>query len=488
MKKSFILFLILVLAAPIFATISSTIEWEVRTTGNDNNGGGFKPGASGTDWSQQNSAQYALTGIASVGAGNTILSASAASDMVGNIAQVISGTNFNTGFFEITSVSVGVSITFSTNTASQSICTGVGASGVINIGGGLTTIQKGNDAAINSNTVWIKAATFTLTTGITFANTGTAASPKIFRGYQTTHGDSGTRPLITTATNSTILCKVSSASGVMWRNINFSNTAGTSARCFSDGSDYGFWLIWSGCKFTGFTDAIELDNIVDFTGVALQANSCEFTAITGNCVKVTGTSVIRGCYLHDCTGDGIFSDGPNVVGSITVLSSVFYKMNHGINTDSGTDTRANNVMIVVDHCSFSDSVSDDILIQNTTRALNVTNSIGYNNGTGGSGKFINCPNQLPSIWNNYNAYASGDLTNVTPGVSDVNITGDPFTARASNDFSLNNTAGAGAACRNAGFPSATGPGLFGAGYEDIGALRHQDAGGASVQMGHIWGG
>src|SRR5271155_31095 len=112
------------------------VVWEVRTaTGSDNNGGGWVPGASGTDYSQQTSPQYALTGVASAGSGNTVLSSSAAAAMVGNIAQCVSGTNYNTGFFEVVSVSVGVSITFSINAAGNSICTGVGASGVINIGG-----------------------------------------------------------------------------------------------------------------------------------------------------------------------------------------------------------------------------------------------------------------------------------------------------------------------------------------------------------------
>jgi len=36
---------------------------EVRSTGSDANGGGFKAGASGTDYSQQDAAQYALTGL-----------------------------------------------------------------------------------------------------------------------------------------------------------------------------------------------------------------------------------------------------------------------------------------------------------------------------------------------------------------------------------------------------------------------------------------
>lgn len=457
--------------------LSATIEWEVRTTGSDTNGGGFKPGATGTDFSQQNSAQYALTGLTTSGTSTTIASATSAADMVGNIIQITGGTNFITGFYEILSVSLGVSITLDRNCTS-----GIGAAGTGNVGGGLLTVQKGNDAKINSNTVWVKSGTYTQTTGITFSNTGSSAAPAVFRGYQTTHGDTGTRPLITTATDSTVLCKVGTVTGCMWRNINFSNTASVRARGFSSNAGYVGWLTFAGCKFTGFTDGIEFSDIIDYASRDTQVNSCEFTTITGNCLRFGGgTSVIRGCYFHDCTGDGVLIEVSGV-GSASIYSSVFYQVNHGINTDSGTDSiPASNVLMMVDGCSFSSNVSDDILIQNPTRAINVTNCIGYNNGTGGSGKFFNAPNQLPGIWFNYNAYASGDLTNVTAGASDVNITGDPFTASGSNDFSLNNTAGAGATCRNAGFPSATGPGTYGAGYADIGALRHQDAGAGSTE-------
>ncbi len=33
--------------------LSATCQWEIRTTGNDNNGGAFRVGSSGVDYSQQ---------------------------------------------------------------------------------------------------------------------------------------------------------------------------------------------------------------------------------------------------------------------------------------------------------------------------------------------------------------------------------------------------------------------------------------------------
>lgn len=194
-----------------YGALSGAIVWEIRSTGNDNNGGGFKTGASGTDYSQQTSPQYALTLVATAGAGATFLLASASSDMVGNIAHVVSGTNFTAGFYEITSVSVGVSVTCDAN-----ICTGVGASGVINIGGALATIGKigsasANQGAVAGNLVCVKSGSYTMTSTVdTFAAVGTVTSPIRICGYASTrptvstHGDgylgrtNGNGALITT--------------------------------------------------------------------------------------------------------------------------------------------------------------------------------------------------------------------------------------------------------------------------------------------------
>src|ERR1043166_5276958 len=63
---------------PAHASLSSTLQWEIRTTGASSNGGAFRTGATGgTDYSQQNSAQFtytdlAATSIAAPAAGPTV--------------------------------------------------------------------------------------------------------------------------------------------------------------------------------------------------------------------------------------------------------------------------------------------------------------------------------------------------------------------------------------------------------------------------------
>lgn len=187
--------------------IAATAVWEVRTTAaaSNVNSGFFVPGASGVDYSQQDAAQFALTGVTSSGAGNVILTASAAATMVGNGINVISGTNFTVGRFEITAVDPGVSITCSTNRAGAAISTGVGADGVINIGGALVNLT---DAALETvsagNTIYVKAGTYTTGAISIGTGNGSALLPVKIVGYNATRTDMPTgdnRPLLDLAGN-----------------------------------------------------------------------------------------------------------------------------------------------------------------------------------------------------------------------------------------------------------------------------------------------
>lgn len=191
--------------------VSANTVWEVRSSATAAmvNGGGFVTGASGTDYSQQDSAQYNLTGCTSAGAGNTLLTASASSDMVGNIAKAVSGTNVTVGWYEITSVVAGVSITFSTNGAGTSIATGVVAAGAVNIGGALDFTGSGIDTfleqVVGGNTGWVKSGTYTHAANTSVSSVlSTSTSPSNFMGYTTTRGDTcnGTdRPLFAMGSN-----------------------------------------------------------------------------------------------------------------------------------------------------------------------------------------------------------------------------------------------------------------------------------------------
>ncbi len=90
------------------------------------------------------------------------------------------------------------------------------------------------------------------------------------------------------------------------------------------------------------------------------------------------------------------------------------------------------------------------------------------NSTAHSNSLINCA-------------SDGAGTGATDGtfglvIGQILYTGTAFTAAASDDFSLNNTAGAGALLRAAGYPSSF-TGLSTSSYPDIGAAQSKAASG-----------
>ena len=436
--------------------------WEVRpATGSDNNGGAFVAGGAGTDWSQQASPQYALTGIASAGSGNTVLSAAAATDMVDNIAQVLSGTNFNAGFFRIVSVVAGVSITFGTNNASQSICSGVGASGVINIGGALATVSAAVSALVNSNKVYLKG-TYTVSSGQTLSGvvTPSDSGATVFEGYATARGD-GTRAVWTTATNSIDLITFGgSAVGYRFNNIEFSSTAGTPGHGLrANGSSNASAIILDNCLIHGFNEGINGDWQVAWSFNPIVLYRCRIYSCTSHGVINAGHTIALGSYIHDNGGDGYKGVvGGGSLDGLSIFWRCVFKSNtgKGLNYIAGANFAAHvnsNFPIVVE-CSFLDNGSDDITINPGTDlgGLILINAI--IDGAGGYGVNFNQTGALvlagAIAWHNN---TTADETGFPKSPSDVTLSADPFTARGSDDFTLNATAGGGAACKGIGQPT-----------------------------------
>lgn len=444
----------------------ATTVWEVRpTVGSDSNGGGFVPGASGTDWSQQNSPQYALTGVASSGSGNTVLSTLAAANMVGNIAQCTGGTNFNTGFFEVVSVSVGISITFGSNAGGSSICTGVGSSGVINIGGALATINilfrslYSATQATQGNTIYIKA-TGSLVVTATQQNYDCYFFTVI--GYTSTRGDNG-RATITTATNSVILYEIGNGDmSSFWYNIIFTNTAGTRAVGFSNNGDAFGTLFCQNCLFDGFTYALYVVTNYIYHGALIE---CEIRNCTTIGVYVSNPRDLEfdACFIHDnAAGVQFNTGGDSQMCSVRFNRTVVYN-----NTAYGIERAGNDgggqLALYFWNSAVVSNGSDGINIvgnASTGQILFLFNTIAVSNG--GYGVNANNVTTPVSPWggplyggasNAYYGNTSGARNNFPSLPGDITLTGSPFTNPSGGNFTLNNTAGAGAACKGAGFPS-----------------------------------
>lgn len=442
--------------------LSDSTVWEVRSaTGNDANGGGFVTGASGTDYSQQASPQFALTGVTSSGSGDTVLSAAAATTMVGNIAQLISGSNGVAGFYEIISVVAGVSITFSKNNSGGSICSGTLSSGVINIGGALQTLTALN-AAINWNQTAYLKGTFTLTSSLAltlFVDASHGTRPIHFIGYSSARGTG--RCLWTTSTNSVDLIQFTSANGYVFENIEFSSTAGTPGNGLNakTGNNSGGILLIN-CLLHGFAQGIRGNWQADFSFSSIVLFKCAVYSCTGVGVFNDGFTAILGSYIHDNGGDGV-GLGSNTGAPIGVLlvwrSVVKSNGGKGINDafESGSNTARFPIVIESDVLNNTgDGISTGT---NTATALILLNSIVDGNGGYGVDLAVNkwMLQLIGSIA--WRANSSGDVNNALKSSTDVTLSSDPFTDRSTDDFTLNATGGGGADCKGIGEPASFPP-------------------------------
>lgn len=448
--------------------ISGNAVWEVRpTNGVDTNSGGFVTGASGTDYSQQAAAQYALTGLTTAAANAIILSASAAADMVGNIIRITGGTNFTAGLYQITAVSVGVSITVDRN-----VTTAAGAAGTANIGGAVQTIGQMSTILATSNQnapgmiVWVKAEA-TITTGAQISfnpGGGTGANPYQLNGYTTTRGDNGQVTIQATAGSGFGMLSLSPSGALFVRNFIFDGNSRTGItgifinNAFSELENCKAM----NCTTSGFS-FVSNDNKA-FRCQA-TANAIGFTCDFGN-----GANIFIECVAYANTGPGFSA-------AVGLFLRCISANNTGGSSDGfGSALSSNSRYCILINCLAYANGRDGFRFNSSiTCTTIVQNCISYGN----SGKDFQCVTNLPhvgSLTADYNAYVTS--TNWTAGAHDVTLSGDPTTAGGSNNFALNNTAGAGAACRAAGFPGVLTIG--GTGYQDIGALQHQDAGGSTT--------
>jgi len=181
--------------------LSTNTVWEVRTAGNDTNGGGFVTGAAGVDYSQQDAKRTAgdVTNISTtdgVGTGvSTFTSATAnfTTDIVGNIVYLQGGTGtLAAGWYQVTARASANSITLDRGVA---IGTGI----TLNIGGALLSPGIAGQVSATGHRIFIKAGTYTITSATINVAGGTFSSSsgnRYVEGYETTRGDYGAKPLL----------------------------------------------------------------------------------------------------------------------------------------------------------------------------------------------------------------------------------------------------------------------------------------------------
>jgi hypothetical protein len=435
--------------------ISANTVWEVRATGSDNNGGGFVAGASGTDYSQQDSAQYSFADLASSNATNASPSVTSASHTfvssdVGNILRITAGTNWTAGAYQIVSVSAGAAVLDKACGSAASV-----SSGSYVVGGAFASPGLVSAFAVSGNIAYIKNGSYTITSASTGVANGCIGSwtGGLVIGYNTTRTITNTdssRPTLTLSGVSSATMVSSSARQLILNGNSEAVSRGTVA-------------IAMDCTFQNFTNSAS-------TGIAIRchATGCATVAVfTGSCYWCTATNnsiasfAPNGGVCANCIAWANTATAFSSTAIVTYINCIAYG-NTGATTD-GFATGTTNASAWVNCISEGNGRNGFNLNANTSRHHLMINCAHYNNGT-----------------NVANSYFE---------VSTIALSGSPFVDASTQDFRLNNTASAGASLRAAGYPATWAQASASmANYLDIGAAQHQDSGGGLMTHPGMTGG
>lgn len=476
---------------PTFETdmaLSAALVWECRASGaSDNNGGGFKAGAAGTDRSQQNAAQVVIdnsTITTSITANViTFTGYTPTAADVGNVVQMLTGTNVTAGFYEITG-QTGTTWTVAGTAALPTSGTTTNATG--NMGGALATLAKLATAMIGSNKAYCTGA-FTSTATTTFAQsvtpTGLVSRTRII-GYSATRGDSG-QATLTLSTNTGLI-------GISCTGNGFS-VEQFAVNCSSLGTSVGirisgFWGTIIKCKASNFTS-----QGLSSTGTLGVVIESEATGGAGVAVTAASSSLVSRCWIHDNACTAIQLTG---AGSVTynILANNTGATSDGITFNSAAVFIFNNTIHGTGRDGIRSTLSNEAT--NVIRNNLITNS-GTTAGTGG-GITGNLTNAVPAAvqydGNAFYSNAGGNrllMDNTTAGtvyavvpytnVRDVVCSVSPYvgpTSGGSENFALNSAPTGGALCAGDGTALAF-PGLpTTVSYTDMGAVEPRAGGGS----------
>lgn len=449
--------------------------WEVRSTGNANNGGGFRSDAVGMDLSQQDSPEAVYTDLVIGNPTTTELSSAARSFIaadIGNIVNITAGTDFTTGRYQIVSVASGVA----TVDRSVGVAGSTGGSG--RLGGAVAAFSDISAIVIAGNVVWIRASGgYTLgASEYTTSAAGTATAPITINGYGTERGDDEQATITAGNTTPTSILNIAHA---FWsvRNL-YLNAAGIVETCLTlGGAD-------------GFAENVTAEQWIE-TGIRATAASC----FIQDCQAFNGTggagmgsgqragfsATAAGCLFERCVTQTSVSNGFMVATGVVadVRDSVAYTLTQSSATGGHGITAAGTGSIRALNCTFADlegsgvyalasggmadAVVQNCLLANIDRYGFESGSSDYSDLTYFARRFKN------------NAFYSCTLgrqdANFPAGVDEVVLTASPFVDLATGDLDLNNTPGGGREARAAGRPGVL-PGLaLVAGGLDIGALQ-----------------
>jgi hypothetical protein len=438
--------------------ISSTCEWECRTTGTDNAGGGFVPGSSGTDYSQQDFPQLVLTDV-TIADGTTTnigsVTGGFTAAMVGNIVNLTGGTG---GTLTAQRRQVTAFVNANTLTLDQAPAPTAAMTGVtVTVGGALsgpwrvsTYNVAGQSDIVSGNVIWVQSGLYTRTSLWDFKNVAfdtTLQRATFLIGYKAGGARSigvqlgeADMPEIRMTANSTSLFRGNGSDRVVLYNFKLTSTATTRADGVINTTTASF-IRWVNCVFDGFSRALA-GSSSSSAQVNARLDNCEVRNCTSHGVASgtsTGTWIVRGCYIHDNGGAGVRLEGGT---GHQIMDCLIVNNADGVLFTIGT--------------YFGDAVIYGCVIANNAGWQIGNNSSGAL--TGGSTSMVRsnilwggtycvgwsrattCTRPW-TVWENnaMGGASTSDRSNWDIVPDDIAITADPFVAPATRDYRLNNS-------------------------------------------------
>src|SRR5713101_4699849 len=282
------------------AAITAATIWEVRPNTGDNTFGACFDSTianAGTDYSQQATAQLALTDIAITTTAVTSTTGGFTAAMIGNCLRLNTtgtGAHCVLGWYQVTAFTSSTAVTIdrdATTGGAGVACSGKVGGATKSLSGQTTTALSSSGGAVAGNKVWIKNETWAENATLNGNNTVT------WEGYNATRGDAptgATRPHNNTNVNGAALT-ISSSNNVL-KSLWFSVTAGANNGI----TDSGLTTTYSAVRSSGNTAA----------GFALSGTNfvclgCEADTNTTSGFALTGAGLIVGSYVHGNTTTGI---------------------------------------------------------------------------------------------------------------------------------------------------------------------------------------
>lgn len=295
--------------------LSPLTVWEVNSTGNDANGGGFVVGSSGIDKTYVPNGLYVPTTHAALATQTTATQVASSTPFVasdvGNLINIAAATGWTAGFYQIVSVASGIA-TLDRAPAAASTSGGTGV-----VGGALATPQAAANGMVAGNRLWIRYGTYgapsssapvlNLSNAVNVSSITNTQPPTWISGYYQTRGDLGygpkqaslasKRPTLQLATTSTAtnVVNVGNASNVLFENLIADANNVSGGGCFN----------LSAQNYCRNCLSIHYAN-VGFNGAGNSGfEFCEATASTSGFPSATGfniysgNSYMIGCHAHD---------------------------------------------------------------------------------------------------------------------------------------------------------------------------------------------